>query len=83
MFRISGGTISAKMGLLQAGAGHAIMRPMPTIAAAYMSTIPGSGVVGRSCKDAGWLNPGMRLGDSKHAFQMVLGDNTRSCTVTF
>ena len=41
-FRKRGGTISAKMGLLQAGWDQLFSRPMLTSTAAYMTTVAGA-----------------------------------------
>jgi len=50
---MEGGTISAKMGLLQAGAGHAIMSPMATTDTDHNSIVDGNASVGSTCRRQG------------------------------
>ena len=46
------GTISAKMGLLQAGAAQLLSRPQVTMATEYIITVIGSPLCGRTCSAA-------------------------------
>jgi hypothetical protein len=60
MLRMGGGTISAKTGLLQAGAGQAMKTPITVSTAPYMVTTLGLNSSGRAQQELGF-HPGTAL----------------------